>query len=50
MTVFLGAYFAVADINVASLEEAVNFYDEDNLFMINNMNNDIQGTGSGFYD
>ena len=44
------SYFAVADINVASLEEAVNFYDEDNLFMINNMNNDIQGTGSGFYD
>lgn len=44
------SYFAVADVNVASIEEAVNFYDENNLFMVNNMNNDIKGTGSGFYD
>lgn len=44
------SYFAVADVIVNSVEEAINFYDEDNMFMISNMNNNIKGTGSGFYD
>lgn len=44
------SYFAVADVRVNSVAEAVNFYDEDNLFMVNNLSNDIRGSGSGFYD
>ena len=50
MTVYLGSYFAVADVIVNSVEEAANYYDNDNLFMIENRNNDISGSGSGFYD
>ena len=50
MTVYLGSYFAVADVIVNRIEEAVNYYDEDNLFMVVNKNNDIAGSGSGFYD
>lgn len=45
-----GSYFAVADVIVNSVEEAANYYDEDNLFMVVNKNNDIEGSGSGFYD
>ena len=44
------SYFAVADVNVSSIEEAVGFYDDNNLVMVNNHNNDISGTGSGFFD
>lgn len=44
------SYFAVADIRASSIADAINFYDEDNIFMINNKNNDIKGTGSGFYE
>lgn len=44
------AYFAVADVRVNDISEAVNFYDNDNFFMIQNNNNDVKGSGSGFYD
>ena len=44
------SYFATADIVINSVEEAANYYDEDNFFTIQNRNNDIKGTNSGFYD
>ena len=50
MMAYLGSYFAVADIVVNSVEEAANYYDEDNIYMVVNRNNDVNGSGSGFYD
>lgn len=44
------SYFAVADIIINSVAEAANFYDEDNMFMVNNINIDSKGTGSGLFD
>ena len=44
------SYFAVADIVVDSIEEAINYYDENNLFMIQNKNNEIKGSNSGFFE
>ena len=43
------SYFAVADVTVNSVEEAANFYDSNNLFLLKNQNskaNDIKG---GFF-
>lgn len=43
------AYFAVADVVVSNAAEAINFYDEDNLFMIKNKTNSIVGSSSSFF-
>lgn len=42
-------YFAVADINITTLEEAVNFYDSDNLFLVNNKSQKGKSFQGGFY-
>lgn len=45
------SYFSVADINVSSIEEAINYYDENNFISINNSNmSELKGTNSGFYN
>ena len=43
------AYFAVADVVVSNVEEAINFYDEDNLFMIKNKVNNVVSSSSSFF-
>ena len=43
------SYFAVADVNVSSIEEALNFYDNNNLFLLNNKNNKIKPITNSFY-
>ena len=43
------AYFAVADVVVNNAAEAINFYDEDNLFMIKNKVNSIPSSSSSFF-
>lgn len=46
------SYFATADVIVNSVEEAINYYDEDNFLMIKNKNNenDLKGTNCGFWN
>ena len=43
-------YFAVADVVVNSIDEMLSSsFDENNIFILNNKNNDFAGTGSGFF-
>lgn len=43
------AYFAVADVVVNNVEEAINYYDEQNLFILNNKNNNFKNIGGSFF-
>ena len=43
------SYFAVADINIDSIEEATNFYDLNNMFFISNKNTASTKIKGGFY-
>lgn len=42
-------YFSVADIKLNSVEEAANYYDEDNLLLVTNKNNKIKSFSASFY-
>ena len=43
-------YFAVADVVINSVDEMLNSsFDENNFFVIKNKNNDLTGTGGGFF-
>lgn len=46
------SYFATADVVVNSVEEAINYYDENNIFFVNNQesNEADKGTKSGFFN
>lgn len=43
------SYFAVADVTVNSVEEAANFYDEKNLFLLKNKNSVSNNLKGSFY-
>lgn len=43
------SYFAVADINVNSVEEAANFYDDNNLFLLENKYNTSNNIKNSFF-
>lgn len=43
------SYFAVADVNVDSVEEAANFYDSNNLFLLNNKKVAVNNLRGSFY-
>lgn len=43
------SYFSVADVVVNTVEEAINYYDEDNFRILNNVNSDFKTTSSSFF-
>lgn len=43
------SYFAVADVVVSTIEESVNFYDSNNLMLINNINSKSKKINGSFY-
>lgn len=43
------SYFAVADMSATSIEESVNFYSENNLFIATNKYNSVSNIKNGFF-
>ena len=43
------SYFSVADVTSSNVDDVINFYDNDNLFLINNKYNVRTNIKNGFY-